>query len=239
MSLLQLDRVTKGYRDGQLERIVLREVSLSIDPGELTVVWGMRGAGRSTLLRVAAGIEAPDSGSVRFDGRDLDGHSDEILGAGIGYVQKTFGASGSQPVLDQVMVSLLAHGVTPHKARSRAREALEQTGSIDCASRRVSSLDTAETVRIALARVLALRPRLLVIDEPIQGVDLLARDGLLTLLRSVANGGVAVLASTTESTALTGADRTLALSEGRLRGPEPQPLASVVPLRPAAGRAGA
>ena len=81
MSLLELQRVAKRYRDGQLERVVLREVSLRIDDGELAIVWGLRGCGRSTLLRVAAGIEAPDAGAVSFDGHDLAGDGDDVLGA--------------------------------------------------------------------------------------------------------------------------------------------------------------
>ena len=63
MSLLELERVRKRYDDGQLERIVLREVSLQLDAGELAVLWGVRGCGRSTLLRIAAGI-APSASLI-------------------------------------------------------------------------------------------------------------------------------------------------------------------------------
>jgi putative ABC transport system ATP-binding protein len=229
MSLLELKSVTKCYREAQHERVVLREVSLQIDVNELAVVWGRRGSGRSTLLRVAAGIEVPDNGVVRFDGRDLASHGDEVLGAGIGYCQKLLG-SGSQPVLEVVMMPLLAAGVSAAPARSRAREALERVGAEACATLRVSALDTSEAVRVALARVLAHRPRLIVVDDPIQGVDLLERDRVLALLRSLTKDGVAVLASTTEATGLAGADRVLTLMEGELRGPPPQELAPVLAL---------
>jgi ABC-type lipoprotein export system ATPase subunit len=231
MSLLALSAVSKRSREGQLERVVLRDLSLSLDAGELTVVWGMRGSGRSTLLRIAAGIEAPDAGIVRFEGRDLQDHGEEALGAGIGYCQKTLTPGGSQSVLDLVMLSLLARGVSAQQARSRARQALERTGVAAAATAAVSALDTAETVRVALARVLALSPRVLVIDDPIGGVDLLQRDGILALLRRIADDGAAVLASTGESSGLSGADRTLTLSEGQLRGPAPAELADVLPLR--------
>jgi len=194
-------------------------------------VWGIRGCGRSTLLRLAAGIEAPDSGVVRFDRRDLADDAERVLGAGIGYCQKTLPRNGSQPVIEIVMASLLAHGLASQQARSHAGEALERAGVSDCATRARSQLDSAETVRVALARVLALRPRLLIIDDPIAGVDLPARDGILALLRSLANEGVAVLASTGDATGLSGSDRTLALSEGQLRGPPRQQLAAVVELR--------
>jgi ABC-type multidrug transport system ATPase subunit len=236
MSLLELRGVEKRYRDGDLERFALRDVDLDLDSGDLTVIWGMRDSGRSTLLRVAAGIESPDAGVIRFEGRDLAKHREELLGAGIGYCQKTLPPNGSQTVLDLVMVSLLARGISSAKACSRAGEALERAGAVDLALLALTSLDTAETVRVALARVLALEPRLLVIDDPVGGVDLLARDGILMLLRQIAEDGVAVLASTGDSTALSGADRTLSLSEGQLRGPEPPALAPVLPLRRASAR---
>ncbi|HSZ12624.1 MAG TPA: ATP-binding cassette domain-containing protein [Solirubrobacteraceae bacterium] len=234
MTLLELHGVAKRYREGQLERVVLREVSLRIDAGELAMVWGVRGAGRSTLLRVAAGIEAPDEGVVRFEGRELSGHGGDVLGAGIGYCQKLL-RGGSQLALEVVTMPLLAAGVSPACARTRACEALERAGAPGCATLRAASLDTAETVRVALARVLAHDPRLVVIDDPIQGVDLFERDGILALLRSLTGEGVAVLASTTDATGLAGADRTLTLSEGELRGPPQQQLAPVLALRRPAG----
>jgi ABC-type lipoprotein export system ATPase subunit len=237
MSLLALENVGKRYRAGQLERVVLREASLTLEAGELTVVWGMRGSGRSTLLRVAAGVEAPDAGVVLFDGRDLAVHAEEVLGGGIGFCQKTFAFTGWQTVLDQVMVALLARGITAADARSRAGAALERAGAARCASMRLAELDRAESVRVALARVLALGPRLVLVDEPIEGVDLLARDAILSLLRSLADEGLAVLASTSDSAGLSGADRTLALSEGELRGSPAPELAPVLALRRSARRA--
>jgi ABC-type sugar transport system ATPase subunit len=238
MSLLELQRVAKRYRDAQLERVVLREVSLQIGSGELTVVWGVRGCGRSTLLRVAAGVEAPDEGFVSFEGRDLTRHGEEILGAGVGYCHKPL-QGGSQRVEEIVIMPLLAGGVSRALARSRASAALERAGVASCATVRVSALDTAEVIRVAIARVLAHNPRLLVIDDPIQGVDMLARDGILALLRSLADDGMAVLASTSDPMGLSGADRTLSLSDGDLRGPPPTELAPVLELRPRARPASA
>lgn len=240
MSMLELDQVGKSYRDGQLEQPVLSDVCLQIEPGELAVVWGLRGSGRSTLLRLAAGIDQPDTGTVRFDGRDLATDGEDILGAGIGYCQKALASDTSQTVLDIVIVSLLAHGTPPQQARTDAREALHRVGAEQCAAMRLSTLHTDETVRVAIAQVLAFQPRLIVIDDPIQGVDLLERDEVLALLRTLANDGIAVLASSGDSAALSGADRTLTLSEGALRGAPAREAATVLPLRrDAALRAGA
>jgi ABC-type protease/lipase transport system fused ATPase/permease subunit len=90
MTLLVLDRVSKCHRIGPREHVVLRDVSLELDTGELAVVWGLRRSGRSTLLRIAAGVEDTDAGSVRFEGRDLADRGRAVMGAGIGYCRKRF-----------------------------------------------------------------------------------------------------------------------------------------------------
>lgn len=229
MSLLTLERVSKRVGSGGRARTVLREVSLALERGEYMVVWGMRGSGRSTLLRLAAGVEAPDSGIVRFDGKDLQGRGQE-LGEGIGYCHKHFGAGEGRGALDQVMMGLLARGIAHGDARAKASSALDHCGMADRSRAPLGELDRAEQVRVALARALAPSPRLLIIDEPTNGVELMQRDGILLLLRELANDGIAVLASAAESADLSGADRTLALSDGELRGdPEPE-LATVVSL---------
>jgi ABC-type multidrug transport system ATPase subunit len=237
MSLLALKGVSKRYGEGARERVVLREVSLEVQSGELGAVWGMRRSGRSTLLRIAAGIEAPDAGVVCFEGRNLARERESALGAGIGYCQRMSRSAEAQTVLDEAIVGLLARGISPGLARTRARTALERTGSEECAGLRLGELAGGEAIRVALARTLALRPRLLVIDEPVKGVDLLERDEILLLLQSLAADGIGVLASVGDSTGLSGADRTFALGDGELRaGPTPE-LAPVVALRRSASQA--
>jgi len=235
MSLLELEAVGKRYGAPARERLVLSEVSLALETGELVVVWGLKGSGRSTLLRVAAGIEAPDSGTVRFEGRDLAEHGEDLLGGGVGYCERTFRSAEGQGVLDHVTVGLLARGVPPREATVRARRVLARAGAEQTATQPLAALDEGEGVRVAIARALALEPALLVIDEPTRGVDLLERDEILALLRSLANDGIAVLASSAESTGLAGADRGLVLSEGELRGAPPAELATVLELRRPAG----
>jgi ABC-type multidrug transport system ATPase subunit len=229
MSLLELEHVSKCY--GRLnEHVALRDVSLQIAAGEMVVVWGMRRSGRSTLLRIAAGIETPDSGIVRFDGHDVRAHPGETLGDGIGYCRKRFTPGEGQLVIDQLITGLIARGVSLSQAARRARTALERAEISRCATLTPSELDSAEAVRAAIARALAFTPKLLLIDEPTIGVDLLARDDILLLLHSLAEEGVAILASTGESPGLSGA-RALTLSEGELHGPAVPSLAPVVPLR--------
>jgi putative ABC transport system ATP-binding protein len=228
--LLELENVGKRYGRGLSERVVLRDISLEVEASELVAVWGRRRSGRSTLLRIAAGVEAPDSGVVRLDGRDLSGRGCELLGGGIGYCRKTFRSNEGQVVLDHLVVGQLARGVTPSTATDRAWEALKRTDAGGCAKLKPGELDGGEAVRVAIARALALQPKLLLIDEPTIGVDLLARDEILLLLRSLAGEGMAVLTSTGESTGLSGA-RALRLSDGELHGRPTREMAPVLPLR--------
>src|ERR1700761_8817418 len=111
MSLLSLEGVSKHRSEGRREHTVLRDIALEVEPGELVGVWGTRRSGRTTLLRIAAGIEQADRGHVRFQGQDLATHGERTLGAGIGYVLKTVRASEEQSVLEQVAAALLARGV--------------------------------------------------------------------------------------------------------------------------------
>ncbi|MGH2853336.1 MAG: ATP-binding cassette domain-containing protein [Solirubrobacteraceae bacterium] len=234
--LLELQHVSKRYGHGLGQRTVLRDVSLALEPGELVVIWGRRRSGRSTLLRVAAGVEPPDSGVVRFAGSNLAGHRGDLLGGGIGYCQCSFLPTEGQLVLDQLIVSQLARGVPPLLAASRAKSALERLGAERCATLRPGELSGEEAVRVAIARAFALEPKLLVIDEPTLNVDLLVRDEILLLLRSLADEGIAVLASAGESTGLAGSDRALSIGKGELHGHMTPELAQVLPLRPPATR---
>ncbi len=237
MSLLEFEHVSKRYGRGPGDRLALRDVSLRINAGELVTVWGMRRSGRTTLLRVAAGVETPDEGVVRFAGRDLADRGAAVRAGGIGYCYGSFRPSEGRVVLDQIVVSLITRGESPLRAGSRALATLERAGVAQCAARRPDELDSAEAAQVVIARALAGEPRLLVIDEPTKGVDQLERDAILLLLRSVADEGVAVLASTGTTTGFLGADRGLTIGDGELIGERHGPeLAPVVPLRRSAGR---
>lgn len=228
MPLLALHAVSKRYRTRRREIVALRDVSLEIDPGELVSVWGMRRSGRTTLLRVAAGIEQPDQGQVRFAGQDLAA-GPPPLGTDIGYTNLNFIAAQGSSVVEQIAVGLLATGQRLDTARARAFDALDRVGMRSCASLDARALDPGEQVRVALARALVARPRLLLVDDPTNGVDLLQRDPILALIRSIADEGVAVLLTVGEVVNI--ADRALSIDEGELHGAAVADQARVVPLR--------
>jgi putative ABC transport system ATP-binding protein len=235
MSLLALDHVAKRYGGGPHGRVALRDVSFEIEPGELVVIWGRRRSGRSTLLRIGAGIERPDSGSVRLEGLDIYGRDASALET-IAYCRTSFPPSEGQLILDQLVLGQLSRGIAAGAARARAGDALRRVGAERQIALRPGDLDPEERVRVALARAFVREPRLLVIDEPTIGVDLLARDGILALLRSLADEGIAVLTSTADAAGLEHADRALTLSDGELTGSAAPEQATVIPLRRASNQ---
>jgi ABC-type multidrug transport system ATPase subunit len=230
MTLLLLERVSKRYSSARRECVALRDVSLDVAPGELVAVWGVRRSGRTTLLRVAAGMQPPDSGRVVFDGVDLPDDRSGLLGTQIGFCNLNFGHEQGGAVVDHVAISLLAHGVPRDRARARADAALARVEAADCADLDPRELDAGEQVRAGIARALVSKPRLLLIDEPINGVGLLQRDPIVELLRSLADEGTAILMTTSE--AVSGMDRMLTIDDGEVRGEAIPEEAPVVPLRP-------
>lgn len=236
MSLLVLQSVTKRYSTGRREELALRDVSLDIDAGELVAVWGMRRSGKTTLLRVASGMEAPDEGAVCFGGQDLSRDRSGLLGSEIGYYNVNFVAAQGGAVVDHVAIGLLARGIPRARARAQADATLERVGAAACADMDPRSLDPAEAARVAIARALVGSPRLLLLDDPTNGVDVLHRDAILDLIRSIADEGVAVLMTVGEATTV--ADRVLSIDAGRVRGDVAPEQAPIVPLRPRANRSG-
>ncbi|HEU4701587.1 MAG TPA: ATP-binding cassette domain-containing protein [Conexibacter sp.] len=230
MSLLALEHATKRFSSGQRETHVLRDVTLELHAGELVAVYGLRRSGRTTLLRVAAGILPLDEGTVRFEGRDLTGQTGEGLGVAIGYCSSLFDPAHGGSVADHVAIGLLARGVGRTRARAQAEDALERAGALGAAHLDPRDLHLDELVRAGIARALVTAPRLLLLDEPTNGVDVHERDGILALLRGLADAGTAILMTIGEPVAC--ADRVLALDHGQLRGdvaPDPKDVVALPP----------
>ena len=187
-------------------------------------------------MRIAAGLERPDEGMVCVQGSDLAKRED-LLGGLVTYCDPRaltrdahrFGAAREQ-VIGTLMVAQLGRGVPTNDARRGVLGALERAGAEHCQRLRLEELDCAEAVRVAIAHALACEPALLLIDEPTSGVDLLERDPILRLLRSLADEGLAILTCVGETTGLFGVNRALWLDAGELRGKVSPELAPVVAL---------
>jgi ABC-type multidrug transport system ATPase subunit len=223
VALLRLDAVSQSYWRGSHEIAALRDVSLEVDPGEVFAVYGSRNAGKTTLLRIAAGFEPPDSGKVSFLGKDFSSLSRRQLARlhreQIGWVERAGPHSTDLPIRDYLALPLYRE-LGRREAHRRAVAALERVGAADCAAESWDDLSDSVRVLIAIAHALAREPRLLIIDDPTAGLGVIDRERILVLVRSAAeDGGLGVLIAVPDLPAMLHASQIRSLSRGRLIGP--------------------
>jgi ABC-type ATPase involved in cell division len=220
--LLEFEHVTKGYPDGRRRIVVLERASFAVHAGDFVGLLGSRRTGKSTLVRLAAGIEAPDDGTVSFEGRDLARMS--VLGRGrllrtqIGLLATDDWRPGRvERVVDLAALPLVSDGETLHEARRRARRMLDWVGAAEYADELAQALSAGERTRVMLARALVREPRLLLVDEPAVSPTLEERDELYELLRSGARQhGAALLVASQDRSALRGAGVLMTIGDGEL-----------------------
>jgi len=221
--LLSFSSASKRYREGPRETTVLDRVSFDLYEGAAMGLYGERRSGKSTLLRLAAGIDSADEGSVRFEGRDLTGMSRgeqaRLLRGPIALLRPAELLPGpGETVMDHVAMSAGSAGLSLREARRRALCALELAGVAGvCAEEITMSLSPGERARVMLARALVREPRLLLVDEPASMPRLLERDRYCALLRSIARDRkIALLIASEDMGALQGVAALASISDGEL-----------------------
>lgn len=235
MTLLSFSGVGKSHWRGAHEIPTLRDVSFGLEEGDFAAVLGDRRTGKTTLLRIAAGIEPPDAGVVAFGDRVLAGMSDarraELWSRDLGCVWS--GATWSaRRVLDTVTVPLLGGRLTRREARRRACEELDRWDVGDASGAMMHELSDAERQRVGFAEALVRRPRVLLADDPTETLNLMERNHVLAnLQRVVREQRIAVLMTATDASGAVGINRLLVLvGNGELREAQATPPAPVVPL---------
>ena len=227
MSGLELRDVVKHYPSGEETVRAVDGVTLAVEPGEVVALCGPSGSGKTTLLLLAAGLLAPDAGSIRFGGRDLGAlgaeRAAEYQRRDVGFVSQSFDLLPGVPALDNAAVKLLADRVPLAAARRETRPWLERVGLGNRAHHLPAHLSGGERQRVAIARALANGPRLVLADEPTGSLDTRRGSETLVLLRRVSRErGVAVLLVTHDPQAAATADRVLTLRDGRLDAGAPE-----------------
>jgi branched-chain amino acid transport system ATP-binding protein len=188
--LLDIQSVTKRF--GGL--VANREISFQVAPGELIGVIGPNGAGKSTLFDLLTGFQTPDEGRILLDGESITGLSpDRISRRGVGRTFQKLRPFGHMTVLENVMVGAFQKTASPREARDQARRALESVGLADRAQVHARVLSTGQRKRLEMARALATRPRLLLLDEVTGGVDQRGIPALVELVQRLHADGTALV----------------------------------------------
>ena len=216
--MLKLTKVSKMHETGTRAVAALRDISLSVSPGELVAIMGPSGSGKSTLLNLAGLLDRPTSGEVFIDGRETSRLSETERAAirrrDVGFVFQSYNLIPSLTVLENVALPLSFDG--NKSARELASQALVDVGIDNLADTYPGLISGGEAQRVAIARALAGPRRLLLADEPTGALDTATGDQVMELLRSRITGDVAGLLITHEPRFAAWADRTIYLRDGMI-----------------------
>jgi putative ABC transport system ATP-binding protein len=218
---VELRDLSKTYREGETERPVLREVSLTIATGEIVVLVGRSGSGKSTLLNLIAGIDRPTGGSVTVNGTDLTALDERartlFRRRHIGFVFQFFNLIPILTVEENLLLPLDLNARADDKGVARARELLERVGLAGRGDSYPERLSGGEQQRVAIARALIHDPALILADEPTGNLDADTAAGVLDLLDSLAReAGRTVLMATHSREVIGVADRVFTIQRGAL-----------------------
>jgi glutamate transport system ATP-binding protein len=213
---VELRKVSKRF--GDLQALV--DVDLEVDRGEVVVVVGPSGSGKSTLCRTINRLETIDSGTILIDGQPLpeEGRPLARLRADIGMVFQSFNLFPHKTVIDNVMLGpVKVRGVSRAQARERAATLLERVGIADKAGRYPAELSGGQQQRAAIARALAMEPKLMLFDEPTSALDPeMIKEVLDVMLELAAEGTTMIVVSHEMGFARRAARQVVFMDQGRI-----------------------
>ncbi len=214
--LVSLRRVNKHF--GSLH--VLRDIDLDIAPGEVVVVIGPSGSGKSTLCRTINRLEGIDNGSITIDGRELPAEGKELarLRSEVGMVFQSFNLFAHKTVLENVTLGpVKVRGKSKAEAEARARELLDRVGVANQADKYPAQLSGGQQQRVAIARSLAMEPKVMLFDEPTSALDPEMINEVIAVMTSLAASGMTMVVVTHEmGFARRTADRVVFMADGAI-----------------------
>lgn len=221
---------TRGLRVEMDTGTILHGIDLTVSEGEAVALLGANGSGKSTLVKALVGIVPVAGGSAEIFGHDVTGSRNSVPWSRVGYVPQRVGSGAGVPAtaLEVVASGLLTNRrLRPGRdARRRALEALEQVGLLERAQESVQVFSGGQAQRVLIARALVRRPDLLILDEPLAGIDRASKEALAATLRGLRAAGTTLLVVLHELGELAGIiERAVVLRHGRVLhdGPPPRP----------------
>jgi putative ABC transport system ATP-binding protein len=219
-AILVVDGVRKVYRSGGDEIVALHGLDLVVPQGEFLAVMGPSGSGKTTLLNCVSGLDEIDDGQVLVDGLSIHELSDKERtrhrAQEMGFIFQAFNLIPVFTTTENVELPLLLAGVHEREARERAQETLARVGLSHRLERRPPELSGGEQQRVAVARALAGRPRIVWADEPTGNLDSEMAQNVIELLGELHAEGLTLILITHDPTVAAHADRLITIRDGRL-----------------------
>jgi putative ABC transport system ATP-binding protein len=221
MALVEIDSVVKAYGTGAAEVQALRGVSLTIEPGEFTVISGPSGSGKSTLLNLIGCLDAPTKGRVTLEGKDLStlpsNELARVRAKRIGFIFQSFNLIPVLTARENVELALQLAGDTGPDRMQRTLQILDEVGLAGLGDRRPNQLSGGQQQRVAVARALVKKPALIIADEPTANLDSRIGKQILDLMREMNEKlGVTFLFSTHDPQVMERAKRVVTLTDGAI-----------------------
>ena len=218
--IIRMENVSRTYRSGSIETLALQDVSLSVGAGEMAAVIGPSGSGKSTLMNLMGCLDVPTTGRYAFGGREVNGLSGEemadLRNRSIGFVFQSFHLLPYATARENVEMPLLFGGMPAKERRERALEMLERVGLGARAGHLPTQLSGGEMQRVAVARALANRPRVVLADEPTGNLDSRSGRAIIELFRQLWGEGVTIIIITHDLALARRCPRILKIQDGRI-----------------------
>ncbi len=220
--LLHLSGVGKTYRMGDATVPALREVSLTILPGEFTALMGPSGSGKSTMLNICGLVDHPDCGTVELDGADM-GMLDEqaltmIRREKIGFIFQGFNLVPVMTTFENVEYPLFLSGIAIEERRQRVNDILAKVGLAGLERRRPDELSGGQRQRVAIARALVEMPKLVIADEPTANLDSTTSSQIVSVMHNLGRIiGTTFLIATHDPRLTLLCDRVITMNDGVLQ----------------------
>ncbi|MEZ4748158.1 MAG: ABC transporter ATP-binding protein [Calditrichia bacterium] len=220
-SLIQINKLSKSFREGEQTRKVLQSLDLRIHRGEIIVLLGRSGSGKSTLLNLLSGIDLPDSGEIIIDGINLTRQNEQertlFRRRNIGFVFQFFNLIPTLTVAENLLLPLELNDRADETGNNRVQQLLEDVGLGDRANSFPDRLSGGEQQRVAIARALVHDPLLLLADEPTGNLDFETGKKIIDLLdKLVRQRGKNMVMATHSRDVIGLADRVFAVRNGQL-----------------------
>jgi len=218
--LIELEGITKTYKQADREIEVLKGISLSIDSGEFIALQGPSGSGKSTLMHILGLLDRPSKGRYLLRQQDVSALSDNALSAirnrTVGFIFQTFYLIPYVSAVENVMLPGLYSRTAARELRQRAEQILDQVGLGDRMHFKPNQLSGGQQQRVAMARALVNDPRLLLADEPTGQLDSQTSGEIMGLIARIHEQGLTVVLVTHDDGVAGYARRRIRLSDGRI-----------------------
>lgn len=224
--VIEVARLRKVYRLGEVDVEALADVSLVIDPGEFVAVMGASGSGKSTLMNIIGCLDRPTEGVYRLDGKDVKEMGKDTLAQirrkKIGFVFQSFNLIPRMDAQENVELPMIYDGISSSTRRERALEALRAVGLLERAHHLPSQMSGGQQQRVAIARSIVNSPSLILADEPTGNLDTASSDEILGIFQKLNDErGITLVLVTHEPDIAQFAKRIVRFRDGRLVLDEP------------------